>query len=560
MSSVEMLRALVVQRQSLAAEEICELFKRTLSEQRDGGFSAGKENLQTRGVDSHLTTTAPSNSAEIQKVIVGDQVPFKRLEWSPHACQEAPESHHIKEEQEELQSNQQNKQLPVRSEDDEEKTQPSHQERAVKEIKTEADEEDCEESEVTKRMRVLVKQRLTAAVEEIFGLFETSLAEYEEKIRGFQKMLEKAGVQVNNAVTSQSVIKEEDPSEQHKWTPTPDKEVQKLPYIKEEEEDVWSCHQVERPQGQKDDISKLPFNVVTVVCEEEAQSSKIHQRQTDQARADGEGCGGSNKTSSSDYDTENSDDFSQGINQSQTGFETAERLPNMMTNTEGKPLSCFICGKGFSDKSNLRRHIRFHKGEKTYNCDFCEKTFTEKAYLKRHLRNHTGEKPFNCPICGKGFSGNIDLIRHVRTHTGEKPFSCSICGKVFSQHENLRRHERTHTGEKPFSCMVCSKGFTHKGALVVHMRIHTGEKPFSCSVCGKKYSEKGNLKKHMIVHTGERHFSCSICEKRFKYQSQVKNHKCSGESSTTEVHQLCGDPNSSDGIIVVQEAVKSENC
>ncbi|XP_034541040.1 oocyte zinc finger protein XlCOF22-like [Notolabrus celidotus] len=542
MSKVEMLRALVIQRQTLAAEEICKLFERTAAEFRDGCFTSVKKTRQTKEVDSDLTTAASVPSAEIQRVIVGEEVPFEWLEWSPNAYQEGPEPPDIKKEQVELQSSQDCKQLPVKSGDHEEKTE-LHQNKAATQIKIEADEEDREGSEVIRKMNVLVKQRLTAAAKEIFGLFETSLAEYEEEIKGFQKLLEKAGVQIKTAVTSQVlVIKEEVPPGQRRLKTNLNQETQVNPHIKEEEEEVWSCQQEERPQGRDEETTKLPLNAVSVIRQK---FSNPHQRQSDETGADEEGTGESDKTSS-DYDTENSDDFSQEMSQSQSGLEnldysedseTVQGIPSMMDNTEGKPFSCLICGKGFSDKSNLRRHIRFHKGEKTFNCDFCDKTFTEKAYLKRHMRNHTGQKPFNCPICERGFSGNIDLTRHVRTHTGEKPFSCSCCGKVFSQHENLRRHERTHTGEKPFSCVVCAKGFTHKGALVVHMRIHTGEKPFSCSVCGKKYSEKGNLKKHMIVHTGEKPFSCNICEKRFNYQSQVKNHKCSGESSTTVVLQ-----------------------
>ncbi|XP_074533515.1 uncharacterized protein LOC141796354 [Halichoeres trimaculatus] len=545
MSKVELLRALVIQRQALAAEEICELFERTVAEYR-GGFSAGKKNRQIKDAGSDVTSTAPPLSAEIQKVIVGEDVPFERLEWSPDVHEERQEPLCIKREQVEPQNRQECKQLPARRGDGEEKTQQLQQSKAVAQIKTEADEEDHEGLEVIKKMNTLVKQRLTVAVKEIFGFFETSLAEYEEEMKGFQMMLEKAGIQINTAVTPhQLVTKEEVPSGQCRWKINLNQEVQEIQHIKEEEEGVWSCQRGGRPQGQSEETTKLPLNAVSVIHEKEARTSKTQQRLSDQSGADGEGIGESDKMSS-DYDTENSDDFTQEISSSQSGLEnlnynedteTVQGIPDMMENTEGKPFGCTICGKGFSDKSNLRRHIRFHKGEKTFNCDFCDKTFTEKAYLKRHMRNHTGQKPFNCPICGRGFSANIDLTRHVRTHTGEKPFSCSSCGKVFSQHENLRRHERTHTGEKPFSCMVCSKGFTHKGALVVHMRIHTGEKPFSCSVCGKKYSEKGNLKKHMIVHTDEKPFSCSVCEKRFNYQSQVKSHKCPGVGSATVVLQ-----------------------
>lgn len=130
---------------------------------------------------------------------MGEDVPFERLQWSPDVHEEGPELRQIKKEQVEPQSSQRCKQLSVRSGDGEEETQQLQQSKAVLHIKIEADEEDHEGLELIKKMNVLVKQRLTAAVKEIFGFFETSLAEYEEEIKGFQKMLEKAGVQVNTA-------------------------------------------------------------------------------------------------------------------------------------------------------------------------------------------------------------------------------------------------------------------------------------------------------------------------------------------------------------------------
>jgi KRAB domain-containing zinc finger protein len=50
--------------------------------------------------------------------------------------------------------------------------------------------------------------------------------------------------------------------------------------------------------------------------------------------------------------------------------------------------------------------------------------------LQRHIiRTHTRNKPRKCDICGKGFSNSSDLQKHIRTHTGDKPYKCDICGK-----------------------------------------------------------------------------------------------------------------------------------
>ncbi|XP_031730199.1 uncharacterized protein LOC116398222 isoform X1 [Anarrhichthys ocellatus] len=84
-------------------------------------------------------------------------------------------------------------------------------------------------------LRSLVNQRLTAAAEEIFGLFEGTIAEYEEEVSALkeenerqQKLLDAVfnpQLRLHRADVQQLlVIKEEVPPEQQEWSSSLDQE------------------------------------------------------------------------------------------------------------------------------------------------------------------------------------------------------------------------------------------------------------------------------------------------------------------------------------------------
>ncbi|KAM4744715.1 uncharacterized protein FYW61_000690 [Anableps anableps] len=108
--------------------------------------------------------------------------------------------------------------------------------------------------------------------------------------------------------------------------------------------------------------------------------------------------------------------------------------------------------------------------------------------------------------------------------TSDGSLGCQLCGKSFGSDAELKEHFKTHVVEKPFSCNVCGKAFKYNIKLLIHMRTHTGEKPFSCEICGKGFSQKVNLNVHMRTHTGEKPYLCKTCGKRFSDQSGFKRH------------------------------------
>ncbi|KAM7424674.1 hypothetical protein PAMA_000838 [Pampus argenteus] len=112
-----------------------------------------------------------------------------------------------------------------------------------------------------------------------------------------------------------------------------------------------------------------------------------------------------------------------------------------------KPYPCSECDQSFSQKQELRRHMLSHTGG-GFLCSYCGKSLRDPHTLKSHERLHTGERPHRCFICGKGYTMATKLRRHVKSsHLMEKPHSCH-CGASYTLRQSLLRHQAQHRTEE----------------------------------------------------------------------------------------------------------------
>lgn len=178
--------------------------------------------------------------------------------------------------------------------------------------------------------------------------------------------------------------------------------------------------------------------------------------------------------------------------------ERDERKRKRQEALEALGTVCKECGKEFSTRLSLKRHMRLHKNPS--ECEFCGKRYG-RAYMKNHLLIHAQEKTYVCQKCGKGFAQLSSLRSHQLLEEDVRKFVCNVCGQRFVLSSRFHSHMKTHLEDLPFKCEDCGRGYGYIWQLRQHRVRHSDVRPFACEQCGRAYKTMKHLRQHYVVHT-----------------------------------------------------------
>ncbi|XP_076130563.1 PR domain zinc finger protein 15 isoform X1 [Alosa pseudoharengus] len=234
-----------------------------------------------------------------------------------------------------------------------------------------------------------------------------------------------------------------------------------------------------------------------------------------------------------------------------------------------EPSACPICGKVFSCRSNMNKHLLTH-GDKKYTCEICGRKFFRVDVLRDHIHVHFKDialmdelereefikkigismeesdensdeedgkddpehHKYTCKKCQVTFAKGRDYLKHIMDLHKERGYGCVICNRRFALKATYNAHLVIHREQLPdpavqryiHPCEMCGRIFNSIGNLERHKIIHTGVKSHSCEQCGKSFARKDMLKEHLRVHDNIRDFLCAECGKGMKTKHALRHH------------------------------------
>lgn len=193
---------------------------------------------------------------------------------------------------------------------------------------------------------------------------------------------------------------------------------------------------------------------------------------------------------------------------------------NDLVNIE-KPFKCQTCGKEFTFRRYLNKHIKTHVKDKVHQCSHCSKVFAVAYYLSRHLRKHKMRSDYKCNYCDRSFKTKNGSRHHLIAHFGEETYQCAICNKEFPSFTKYRMHVQ----EGSYTCKYSMMSFKSRLSFDKHLKTHL-DVTLKCKICTDTFRNQSKLANHIITeHLNKHLFECEMCQLIFKNRLDLITHR-----------------------------------